>query len=652
MKIAWRLDVSQWITDQQFTRIFSILRENKPVVDEVSLFIGDERVWYGYIPLEEIARQLAVARERIPALKALGIPSVGFNLWPCLGSDGYGTDLKPPLPFQGMVGWNGQLSNAAPCVNSPGFHGYWAARMGLLAREHPDFIWVDDDLRLTHLGPPYPCFCPTCVAKFQDGSWASREQLVAALNLPENGALRLAWTDFNADSLAELCAIAEKTIHGEGESIEIGLMTVGLTHTTYSGDYIRRCMTALQSPRGRPGHGFYTDSHPRELLVKMQDVGCQLREYPDRVTEIQYEHEEYPHTPLEKASQTVCNEITCALGVGCTGVALNHFPYFATSLDSYTPLLTHLAVQRPAWEALTAANIGTQPAGLWPAASALLMGKRAVDERGWFSESNPAYDITASARLGEFGFPLTYQPDNACAALLAGHIAESLDDAVLKEWLSRAVVVDSQALDVLWKRGLGQYLGVRPGERFTGVCERYTDHPLNAGHAGDGRMTLEPGWALEPQSTEVQVFSRLEGIGGEDCGPCVTAFENILGGRVVALGITPFRLLGDAAKWNQICTLLEWVTRGQLPVLIDRPLRVTPFVRFDQMRTRASIVLLNNSLDATGSFRLTVRCRCVTLSLVRADGQLESLEVNQLDDAITATIPNIPAWHTAVLVGG
>jgi hypothetical protein len=652
MKISWRIDVSQWRPDTQFERLLAIFQAHNSVVDEVSLFVGDCFTWHGYLPLDEFNSQIDATRPRVAALKASGVRRVGFNLWPSFGCEGrVGAELRPPLPFQGMISYDGQVAYSIGCMNTAEFKAYWSAKFTLLAQEHPDFIWVDDDLRLTHLGFPYPCFCPICLSLFQNGRWASREALVAALNEPAGAELRREWVDFNAASLESICRVAETVVHSVDPKIELGLMTVGPTHTTYSGDFIARCMRALKSTTGRPGHGYYWDERPRDLFTKALDVGRQIREYPAAVTEIQYEHEEYPYIVLEKAYQTVVNEITASLAMGCTGVAMNHFPLVPTKLDGYAPLLSRLADERPRWQAVTSANVGTSLCGLWPAASPLLMANRAVDEHGWFREGDPAYDVSTPNSWLEQGFAFSNRPETACGTLLAGRVVEALSDNEIRTALSGAVFMDRTALQVLWQRGFGEMTGVQLGEKQVGVYEQLTDHPLNGLYAGDSRLSLDAGWALVPLNSQVQVLSRMVGLQGNDCGPCVTAFTNALGGRVVVMTYTPWRFLGVPSKWHQMRAMIDWATAGRMPLLLDRPLRVAPFVRLDSARKRATILLINNHLDATGTFEFTLRAGCRALHLVHADGSMSGMPIRSTAAGIEAVVENIEPWQAVMLLG-
>ena len=68
----------------------------------------------------------------------------------------------------------------------------------------------------------------------------------------------------------------------------------------------------------RPGGGFYTDDNPLALLGKCHGVGRQNAFVPAAVTDIQYEHENFPYLVLNKSHAAYLAEIAGALAAGCT----------------------------------------------------------------------------------------------------------------------------------------------------------------------------------------------------------------------------------------------------------------------------------------------------------------------------------------------
>ena len=84
------------------------------------------------------------------------------------------------------------MSVGCACPNTAEMRVYVRAKYELVARARPDFIWVDDDIRMHHHGVAWGCFCPTCLALFakRAGRAYTREELVQAFDLPGQGGVR------------------------------------------------------------------------------------------------------------------------------------------------------------------------------------------------------------------------------------------------------------------------------------------------------------------------------------------------------------------------------------------------------------------------------------------------------------------------------
>jgi hypothetical protein len=649
MILAYRLAPAQWNTDEQFERMLGLLTSYRQAVDEIALF--DYPHSGSVAPLEGLERAAEIMRQRMVTLREVGFPSVGINVLATLGHGDVPGEWAPRLPYQPLVGHDGQVSRSCACPNDPDFLGYVRERFALTARAGPDFIWVDDDLRLTHHGPTYPCFCPLCLEAF--GHESDREALVARLNDPQGGALRRAWTEFCAASVERLCAGIREAVEGVDPGIELGLMTIGYSHSTYAGYPVGRWMRALGARRGRPGHGYYTDHVRSELLNKALDVGRQIRDYPP-VETIQYELENYPHIGLDKATRTVLNECSAALAMGCNGIAYAAFGGQPGSLAEYEPLLAGIAADRPIWEALVEGAAGMPPVGLWPADSPMLQAHREVDESGWFWEGG-LYDVHMPNQLFEMGIPLTPDPQAACGIVLAGKMAEAFSTEELREMLSQGVLMDAAALGVLWARGLGEWAGVKLGDAIPpAVSERFTDHELNGLYAGSGRYatmaTVGGIYSLVPIAEGVGDLSHLVAYGNTDCGSCFTTYANPLGGRVAVSSYAPWRQLGRGGKRFQLLAVADWLSGGRLPARIDETVRVAPFVRASADGRRLVVVLLNTALDPTGPLTLRLDAQVEGVSLISAAGEVP-LSVHAGEHEVSVAVPSIPAWQTSVLIG-
>jgi hypothetical protein len=642
LSLAYRVAPPLWKSDVQFGRLLDLLKAHRAGVDEVALF----DVEAADAPLERIAQLATAMGRRIRELREAGFcPGVNV-LWTLGHGDIPGA---PKLPFRPMVGHDGQESISCACPNDAAYRDYVKERYRKMARLKPAFLWVDDDFRMTHHGAVYPCFCPVCLEKF--GREKDRAALVKSLNASQNASLREAWTEFCAASLESLAADIGQAIREVNPDIEVGLMTIGYSHSTYGGYAIHRWMKALGARRGRPGHGYYTDAEPRQILAKAMDVGRQVRDYPAEARTIQYELEDYPYVPLDKSVRTVVNECTLALAMGCTGVAFNALRMREGSLEDYAPLMRSIVAQRPVWEGLRKAAHGLSPAGFWPADDPQLMARRKIGAEGWFAEGG-RHDIQRPNQLAEIGVPFTADRRTACGVVLAGRVAEAFSDADLRSMLAGGVLLDADALAVLWDRGMGELAGVKPGEKSSQtVCERLADHRLNGADGGDVRDALvEPGtFSLTPVSPGVASLATLVRDDGAECGSCFSAFANRLNGRVAVSTYSPWSRLGSGAKRRQLLAVADWLSGGRLPVIIEQTVRVAPFVRWSEDRRRVVVVLMNLALDPTGPLTLRLRARPQRLSLLTAQGP-KALPIRPAEADIKVEVPSIAAWHTAVLI--
>ncbi len=651
VKLSFRIGSPQWLSDEQWGRLLDLLGAHRAACEELSLFTHEAMGWFGDV--DEMTRDATLMAQRIREAHAAGYRSVGINVLCTLGHGDPVGEWSPEFVLPRVVGHDGQQATHCPCPNSAPFREHIKAKYQLFARAKPDFIWVDDDVRESHHGVTYPCFCPRCLEKFGHGS--DRAALVRQMNDPAMSDLRRAWVEFNAATIESVCRDVGDAVRAVDPSIQLGLMTIGSSHSTHGAHAIGRWSAALGAVKGRPGHGFYSDETPRGIYNKALDVGRQVRDYAPTVTDIQYELEDYPYVALDKADRTALNEVYLALMMGCNGAAFNVLKGAATgTLEDHQGLVKAIAAERPAWEAL-AAHVADLPiVGFWPADDNALMGKRSVDATGWFWEGG-VYDIHRPNPLMEMGIPLTPSCDASCGTLLAGKIAEAFTDAELRSLLSRGVLLDSYALEVIWARGLGEFTGVRPGKKLLGgAVETLTGHPLNGRFSGDHRDALiesaDNVCALELAAPEAAELARLTSYDGRDLGCCMSVYENALGGRVAVSSYVPWRRLGTLCKRSQLTELADWLGHKKLPVRMDAFRRIAPFVRMNAERTRYGIVLLNSTLDPAEPFDLRVRATARTAVLVTRDGA-ESLTVVPGEGEVCLTVPPLAAWQPAVILG-
>ena len=661
LRLGWRIGVPTYETDESFAGLLQFLTENKAIVDEVSFF--ETTTHHLYFPLEVFAARADVLKHRIAALKEVGI-SAGINVLCTIGHINEGWDYMPPLPFQAMVGHEGAVSKSCACPNTPEFREYVRKKYRLMAGAGPDFIWVDDDIRMHHHGVRFGCFCPTCLELFlrKTGRSWTRETLLTAFNDPNGLEWRQAWVNQNVQVLQTLMQDVKEAIRDVDPGIATGLMTAGPGWTTYSGQDIPAWLTALDATRIRPGGGFYSDEQPFAMYGKALEVGRQLVRCPAEVSDRQYELENFPYSALSKSITSVINECTLALAAGCNGIAFNAIGGLTGPwLSERQPLMERVSATRRMWEILVQQAGDCPLTGLYPIWDKGLTARRQVRQGDSWLDSHQGhlYDITRPQLLSELGMALAVEP--SVGTILSGRIAEIDSNEELTKMLSGGVIMDTRALEVLAERGLADLAGVRMAHAYdNGVKETLTDDPLNGVYAGQDRYAMIEFWGdgkglgdvLEATAQGVRVLADMRTYLGKTYGPCMTAFENRLGGRVVVAGYGPWMYLGSAAKREQLLNVADWVTKGQLPVRIRDIVKLVPLVRLSADRQHGAAVLLNASTDTIAEATVDLRINTDAVALLSPDGRRRKLGTRRFDGSCRLALNHIAPWSTTILLIG
>lgn len=658
LKLSWRVGLPISRSDFQFEALRELMRTHRKVVDEVALF--ETVTHHLYVPMEAVRATADLLARRMAALRSDGVASVGINVLTTIGHVNEGWDELPPLPFPPMVGHDGVESRSCACPNSPAMRRYVVEKYARFAGAAPDFIWVDDDIRMQHHGVEFACFCPDCLAALSRtiGRRFTRESLVRALNRPDGGSLRRAWVAQGGRSLAALMSAVARSIRRVNPRIRTGLMTSGILWNSNWGADFPGLLRRLGATKVRPGGGFYTDERPIDMLHKALECGRQCAGLPKAVTDVQYELENFPYAPLGKSRQALVAECTLALATGCNGIAFNMLGVgnvHRQAFDEKAPMLRRIEAALPFWQELTARTAGCAPAGYRPAWHPQMAARRAVHKGEDWLRSCPEYGIGAPNVFARLGIPLSPAREGG-GVILHGRHAEVFSKAELRAMLAGPLLMDAFALDVLWKRGLGTLTGVRlAGWQDNGLAERLTDDPLNGALTGGLRDIRAEFWGdrmmtsakLDPLKPEVRVLSVLETYLGERREPCVTAFENALGGRVVVFGHAPWRFV--EVKRDQIVNAVDWAMRSRLPVRIRENVPVIPLVRLAPDRRRGVIVLVNAGLDPLARVSLAVRAPAANVRLASPGRKPVALRCREEPGGWSVELRDLEPWQTVAL---
>lgn len=626
MKRAHRLGMGTVIGDKFFDNL-EVLRKYSNVIDEVAIFVSKSH--HGYTEIEEIQRWCDILKERIPMIKEAGIKSVGINVLNTIGhaDDNAGVFAMPPM--QTMVGINGEVSTACLCISTPEYDKYLREIYTAYAGVNPDFIWTDDDIRHWNHGfAAQHCFCPSCIAQFNEryGKNYDFDSLTAELKSEKyhDSLLWKDWMDFIYKEYKQLCGKIEEIVHSVNPHIIMGYM--GGIYTE-----IPERITALGAEKCRPGGGVYNDDMPNEILTKAFSIARQTGGYPENVNDVQYEYENFPCQRLTKSAKF--SELECSLAMmsGCNGVA-----YCSVEPGGFIrqDILDLTDRMHPYWTAISNESWG-------------------LKSRGYYVS-----DFLSFKKFAEIGIPLADRMENADAFILTRencelYIDRYASDEGLKKILSKNIFMDGDVLEYFLKRGLGEYIGVKVNKKNDcgGKKEVFTNDPINGEYAGYLRdaatgfyRTQEHILTLLLTDEKCRVLCTMEDTLGKDCGICMTAYENSLGGKIVVSTYLYPDMMKTPEKRGQMFNIMQWLSGKDMPVKIGNCCKVVPIIRGNDKKE--VIMFYNASMDDCKNMKVTFANPAVSTELICEDGKRLSL----VADAKSMEIDCVYAFSTYVIV--
>jgi len=656
--ISFRIGPFLWDEPARCAEVMALVAHYRDTLDEVAFFTGFTHPPLPLATMLERARGLAKV---LPRFTALGV-TAGINYLSTIGHLNENLAYSLNEPWQRIMDVDGGTAAGVYCPADPHHQEYVADTYRAMAQAGPAFIWVDDDVRLEGNGPVrQSCFCDRCLAAFsaESGTTWTRPTLKATLNnadLTVALPLRRQWLAHNRETIRAVLERIRAVVDSVDPAIMLGFMTCSLV---YSGNGFTEWAAALAGPhhipvKFRPGGGFYTDENPTVLLGKAHSIGQQIYQLPASVTDIQYEHENFPYQVLKKSLSVFTAEIAASMGAGCTGVALNLCGITPDPIEEYHPRFAAVQACRPFFDAVVSTFGRSQPEGFWvPVPRDHFAAMHAGGD--WFSAPTWCPNVGFMQELSEIGLPIAYAREGASATLFSGDNVLAYSVEELKELLAGGVFLDGPALRRLHELGLGDYTGFAiSGEQVPDMLERFTDDPLNGRFSGWSRDCRPSFWPqttylLRPLTAGSRPLARAYDFANTDYGPVAGVYENGLGGRVAVFGYYPWSSLQSLAKASQIRQVCRWLTRELLPAYIPSFTRAALWARRD-VHGHPALLVLNASIDAAERLQLAVRSDAPTLNLTRMDGHVVPLERSGADGPYGLyTIDHLGPWQAGLV---
>lgn len=659
--IAFRIGVPLWVGDERFDELMKLFEQNKGVTDEVTFFTSET---HPPLSIETTKQRVEILARRMPAVRKLGYRT-GINILATIGHHNEALPQSLSTDFTRMTDPNGRICQGSFCPNDERMRGHIREVYKLLTSAGPDYIWIDDDVRLFgHMPIGATCFCDTCLAVFakECGTKYTRESLRAALNtgeLKEKLSVRRAWLQHNRNTLARLFELIERTVHELEPKMPLGFMTGDRFFEGYDFDGWAKVLSGPKNVEvmWRPGGGTYTDHWLDAIVQKAHQIGRQTAFLPASVRSIQSEMESFPYQRLKKSIHATALEAACYIAGGCTGTAFNALSMYDEPLDEYRPLVAGLRKARPFLD-LLARRLGRhRPIGVFTGWSKDSFATRQAGGGDWLSGGGVPGTHHADEMLST-GIPAAYSPKRAGLTALTGNSVLAFDDEEIRGLLSGGVYMDGSALHRLNSLGYRELTGFDIEEVVHHDCiEQFVGHPLNDGFSGrhrNGRQSFwkDPAHLLARTAPKAETLSRVVDYSYKQIAPCCTGvFENSLGGRICVAGYYPWVQLQNLSKSSQIKAVIRWLSKDTLPAYVASFHKINVWVRQPE-HGKFAVAMLNAYLDPAENVELMLRTEATEIEAFDMDCRSTRVKVAGTDGPYKKfVLPKLPPWGMCLVAG-
>lgn len=616
--ISFRIGISQWIPENRFRELLDLFEKYKGVTDEVTFVTSDT---HAPLPLNVIKEQVDLLAKRMLQVRKKSYRT-GINILATIGHHNENLPNSLSADFTPLTDINGNVCLGSFCPNDEGMRGYIEKLYKITVSADPDYIWIDDDVRLFgHLPIICGCFCDNCLSIFEKEFKGrhTRESLKAVFNnghIEKKLELRRAWLQHNGHTISRLFELIEKIVHGLKPDLPLGFMTGDRFFESYDFDRWAEILSGHGQAKvmWRPGGGFYTDDCLRELAGKSHAIGRQVSVLPDSVISIQSEIENFTYERLKKSAHVTALEAASHLAAGCTGAAFNVLSPYDESLDEYEPLVAKLTETRPFYDLMVQLLGRSKPVGVYSGWGKDIFVTNNITEGDWFGGNIWEIADAHAIEILELGIPAAYSLANALVTLLSKDSVLAMKDEDILKILSSGVYMDAQALIRLNQMGYSEVTGFDVDGFVNEDCiEEFVNHPLNAAFAGrkrDGRQSFWwkcPAGPLRTLDEKAEILARMVNYGGREMASCcLGVFENRLGGRICVAGYYSWMFLQNFSKSSQIKSIMRWLSKDTMPAYVASFHKINMWVREGE-RGRQAVVITNASHDRADNLTLMLR---------------------------------------------
>ncbi len=654
--ISFRIGVGLWKSEKRYNELLNLFDKYKGVTDEITFFTSNT---HAPLPLDVIRQRAIILKKRMAQARKRGYKA-GIDILATIGQHEENLDNSLKGDYTFMTNIEGEVCRGSFCPNHEHIREYIRNVYQLIAQANPDYIWIDDDIRFSHMPIGYGCFCDSCLKIFgkETGRKYTRESLKMAFNegsIEQKLKIRKAWLQHNRNTISRLFEMIEKTVHGINPTLPLGFMT---GDRFFEGYDFNNWAKILSGPNHvpvmwRPGGGYYNDVNNNELVVKAHAIGRQVSVLPEDIVTIQSEIENFPYQRLKKAANMVVLEACSYIASGCTGAAFNVLSFYDEPLDEYEPLVARLQEARPFFD-LLAKSLGRSPISgiqtFWNRNS-YITGN--LDNGNWLSSGNPV----VNHEFYDIGLPACYSGEHAQVTILGKDNIFGLSRAEIAKLLSGGVYMDAETLHQLNDMGFGNLTGfkvVRSDDKDR--TEKFSDDSLNGdffGRLRDNRQSFwhSPAFTFAKTSEHSRVLSYLIDYTGKEVSPCTMGvFENKLGGRICVAGYYPWTFMEDLSKSSQIKSVFRWLSKDALPGYIASFQKINLWIRESQ-GDKISLAFTNSSFDPAKDIILMLRTEHNSIKMYDMNCKETFIKSSSKDGPYQKfIIPYVDPWQARLIV--
>jgi len=657
--ISFRIGVHLWINDNRFEELMQLFEAYKGVTDEVTFFTSET---HPPLPLKTIEERTVILAKRMPKVRELGYKT-GINILSTIGHHNENLPNSLSADYTRMTDLDGNVCLGSFCPNDEGMREYIKQLYKIVASANPDYIWIDDDVRLFgHMPITCGCFCDNCLDIFEEefGVKYTKNLLRDAFN---NGTIeskldvRHKWLQHNRNTMARLFELIEKSVHELKLNIPIGFMTGDRFFEGYEFDRWAEILSGADKVEvmWRPGGGNYTDVILDGIASKSHDIGRQVAFLPKSVISIQSELENFTYERLKKSAHATALESASHIAAGCTGTAFNVLSMYDEPLDEYVQLVIKLKKVRPFLDLLAQNLNREEPIGLYTGWVKDSFVTRNIYGGDWFYGTD---HVTSHANvILSSGIPAAYSIHNAKVTALCGDSIIALKDYDIEKILSSGVYMDVQALKRLNEMGYSDLTGFDVDYGIDHDCiEQLVNHPINGNFVGRNRDCRQSFWrvvanTLIKRDEKAEILARLVDYTYQEIASCcMGVYENHLGGRICVAGYYPWDNLQNLSKSSQIKALMRWLSKDTLPAYVASFHRINMWVR-EPEKGNLSIALTNSYLDPANELTLMLLTDKEEVSVFDMDCRETKVKVSGMDGVYKQfVLPDIDPWQMVLVL--